>query len=140
MALGEKLARLLSGGEVIELSSDLGGGKTTLVKGLAKGLGCKDEVVSPTFTISRVYQLPSGKELQHYDFYRLAPDDITAEELAEAAGQPDKIVVIEWAGNVGTHLPEDRLKVTIATTGENDRDINFSGTEKYAHIIEGLKS
>lgn len=139
MALGERLGRLLSGSEVIELSSDLGGGKTTLVKGLAKGLGYAGDVTSPTFTISRIYQLPDGKELQHYDFYRLAPDDITAEELAEAAGQPDKIVVIEWAGNVGAHLPEDRLKVEIAVTSENDREITFSGSKKYQHIIEGLK-
>ena len=140
MALGEKLAHLLKGSEVIELSSDLGGGKTTLVKGLAKGLGYDGEVTSPTFTISRVYSLPNGKELQHYDFYRLAPDDITAEELAEAAGEADKIVVIEWAGNVGAKLPDKRMKIQINATGENTREITISGQGKYQHIIEGLKA
>jgi len=140
MALGEKLGRLLSGGEIIELSSDLGGGKTTLVKGLARGLGYAGEVISPTFTISRVYQLSNGKELQHYDFYRLAPDDITAEALAEAAGQSDKIVVIEWAGHVGAHLPADRLTIEITATDEDDRDITFKGSNRYAKIIQELKS
>lgn len=139
MALGERLARLLTGGEVIELSSDLGGGKTTLTKGLARGLGYTGDVVSPTFTISRVYQLPDGKELQHFDFYRLAPDDITAQELAEVAGQSDKIVVIEWAGQVGAKLPPDRLKVELTATSETQREITISGCERYKSIIEGLK-
>jgi tRNA threonylcarbamoyladenosine biosynthesis protein TsaE len=140
MALGERLAPALKGGEVIELASDLGGGKTTLVKGLAKGLGYSGEVVSPTFTISRVYQLPDQRELHHFDFYRLAPDDITAEELAEVAHQPDKIVVIEWAGHVGAHLPEDRLKIELIATSETDRDITISGGPTYAKIVEALKS
>jgi tRNA threonylcarbamoyladenosine biosynthesis protein TsaE len=140
MALGEKLGSLLKGGEVIELSSDLGGGKTTLVKGLAKGLGYDGDVVSPTFTISRVYRLPAGQELHHFDFYRLKPGDITAEELAEVANQPDKIVVIEWAGNVGAKLPEDRMTIRLQATSESKRDIEVKGAGRYVNIIEGLKS
>lgn len=128
------------GGEIIELSSDLGGGKTTLTKGLARVLGYAGEIVSPTFTISRVYQLPNGKELHHFDFYRLAPDDITAAELAEAAGDPNNIVVIEWAGHVGAKLPADRLKVELVATSETDREITISGSERYKKLIESLKT
>ena len=139
MALGEKLAGQLVGGEVIELSSDLGGGKTTLTKGLASGLGYTGDLVSPTFTISRVYVLPNGKELHHFDFYRLAPNDVTAAELAEAAGDPNNIVVIEWAGHVGAKLPEDRLKIELVATSENDREITISGSDRYKKIIDELK-
>ena len=140
MALGERLGRLLAGGEIIELSSDLGGGKTTFVKGLARGLGYIGEVVSPTFTISRVYVLPHDKELHHFDFYRLEPDDIAAEELAEVAGQLDKIVVIEWAGQVGAKLPTDRLKIELQATTETNREITFRGQGRYIKIIEHIKS
>lgn len=131
---------MLAGGEIIELSSDLGGGKTTLAQGIAKGLGYTGDIISPTFTVSRVYRLPKGKELYHFDFYRLAPDDVTSLELAEAAGQPDKIVLIEWAGQVGSRLPEDRMTVTIEATGETERQFTFSGGDRYQQIIEGLKS
>jgi tRNA threonylcarbamoyladenosine biosynthesis protein TsaE len=137
--LGERLGQLLRGGEVIELASDLGGGKTTLVKGIARGLGLSEEIVSPTFTISRVYKLPKGQELYHFDFYRLQPEDITAEELAEVVGQPDKIVAIEWARQVGTKLPNDRLLIKLTASRETERQIEITGSEKYQAIIEGLK-
>src|SRR6185312_5854101 len=65
-----KIGRKLQGGEVIELISDLGGGKTTFVRGLAKGMGSQDTVRSPSFTLSNEYR--SGKlTLYHFDFYRL---------------------------------------------------------------------
>lgn len=140
MVLGERLGRLLSGGEVIELSSDLGGGKTTLVKGIAKGLGVDEPIVSPTFTISRVYQMPGNKRLFHFDFYRLSPGDVAAEELAEASGQPSNIVVIEWAGQVGTKLPEDRMTIELIASGEDEREITIKGRGRYSTIIEGLSA
>src|SRR6185436_20817876 len=82
-SLGEKVGRNLKGGEVIVLSSDLGGGKTTFVRGLARGADSADHVSSPTFTLSKVYQLQNDtkastdsntktlREIQHFDFYRL---------------------------------------------------------------------
>jgi len=68
--LAEAIGRRLTGGEVIELVSDLGGGKTTFVRGLARGLGSADVVSSPTFTVSKVYKADK-LELHHFDFYRL---------------------------------------------------------------------
>ncbi len=111
-----------------------------MAQGIAKGLGYDGDIVSPTFTISRVYQLSHGRELQHYDFYRLEPDDITAQELAEAAGDESKIVMIEWAGHVGANLPKDRLSVSLIALSETDREITFSGSGRYAKIIKDLKA
>ncbi|MEX0934274.1 MAG: tRNA (adenosine(37)-N6)-threonylcarbamoyltransferase complex ATPase subunit type 1 TsaE [Candidatus Saccharimonadales bacterium] len=120
--LGGKIGQLLRGGEVIELISDLGGGKTALVKGIASGIDSKDQVMSPTFTISRIYR---GKdlELHHFDFYRLEDPGIMADELSETINEKNISVVIEWAGVVKGVLPDDRLSVEISATGENSRDI-----------------
>ncbi|HSX48552.1 MAG TPA: tRNA (adenosine(37)-N6)-threonylcarbamoyltransferase complex ATPase subunit type 1 TsaE, partial [Candidatus Nanoarchaeia archaeon] len=99
--MGERIGRALKGGQVIELVSDLGGGKTVLVKGMAQGLGYKGDVTSPTFTISRVYQVRPGLELHHFDFYRLGRGDIVAQELEEVINDSEVIVAIEWAENAG---------------------------------------
>jgi tRNA threonylcarbamoyladenosine biosynthesis protein TsaE len=132
---------LLRGGDVVELNSDLGGGKTTLMKGIAKGLGYEGEVTSPTFTISRVYQLPNDLELHHFDFYRLNSADIVNQELAEVVGQPDVIVAIEWAQNAAKVLPRERLKVQLDWLDQNKRSITIAALgERYKEIIRGLSS
>lgn len=123
---------------MIELAGDLGGGKTTLVGGLARGLGYSGEVTSPTFTLSHIYPISDDKELHHFDFYRLEPGDIVASQLAEVAGRPDVITVIEWAGNAGAALPEDRLTLKLEATGETTRDIVITGSDHYTPLIEAL--
>lgn len=123
--LAERLAGYLYGSEMIELASDLGGGKTTFVQGLARGLGYAGRVTSPTFTLSQIYALPNGRELHHYDLYRLGEAGVIGDELAEDIGQPQIITIIEWAGIAENVLPVDRLRVEIEATGENDRDFVF---------------
>ena len=141
LLLGAKLGALLKGREVIELSSDLGGGKTAFVKGLAGGLGYTGNVISPTFTISKVYPLPHGLELHHFDFYRLADGDVVAAELAEIIGQPDIITAIEWPDTAASVLPDDRLRITIMATGETTRSFTFMSTgPKHQTLINGLQS
>src|SRR5689334_25117700 len=103
--LGEAIGERLKGGEVIELVSDLGGGKTTFVRGLARGFGSSDRVASPTFTISKVYKSGS-KELHHFDFYRLQESGLIAHELEEIIHDPMCTVVVEWAAVVKNVLPE----------------------------------
>src|SRR3954464_2609199 len=94
--LGALLGSRLVGGEVIELRSDLGGGKTTFVKGLAIGAGSSANAASPTFTLNRVY--PAKKfSIYHYDFYRLANAGILADQLAETVNDSQAVVVVEWA-------------------------------------------
>jgi tRNA threonylcarbamoyladenosine biosynthesis protein TsaE len=140
-AVAGRLAKLLRGGEVIELASDLGGGKTTFVQGLARGLGYDGEVASPTFTLSRVYNVSGGRELHHYDFYRLGDSGIVGSELADNLGDPAIITVIEWAGVVEASLPADRLHINFEVTGDTDRLLKFSSRGPASdRLITGLKA
>ncbi len=120
--IGEKLGRRLSGGELIELTGDLGTGKTVFIKGLAKGLGISQPISSPTFTISRVYQV-NGKSFHHFDFYRIDSGDIVAMEITEAANDPDAIVVVEWAEHIKEALPPDFLAINLRRLGEDQREV-----------------
>jgi tRNA threonylcarbamoyladenosine biosynthesis protein TsaE len=140
-AVAARLAKLLKGGEVIELASDLGGGKTTFVQGLAQALGYTGDVASPTFTLSKTYQLPSGLELHHYDLYRLGESGVVGDELAEDLGDPHVITAIEWAGVVESDLPADRLRLQFEPTGDTDRRLVFSaGGDRSTAILKELAS
>src|SRR5688572_5517582 len=88
---GKRFGSRCKGGEVFVLASDLGGGKTTFTKGLAAGLGSLDKVVSPTFTVSRVYKCRDGLYLHHFDFYRLNEPGVVGHELAEVIGDPHAV-------------------------------------------------
>ncbi len=123
--LGAKLGALLRGGEIIELVGDIGAGKTTFTKGLARGMSIDEDVQSPSFTISRVYDAPNGLRLAHYDFYRLHNAGIMADDLHETLGDPITVTVIEWAEIVSGILPEDRLTLLISSTGDDARRIEF---------------
>ncbi|HEY6737011.1 MAG TPA: tRNA (adenosine(37)-N6)-threonylcarbamoyltransferase complex ATPase subunit type 1 TsaE [Candidatus Saccharimonadia bacterium] len=124
--LAAALGRLLHGGEVIELASDLGGGKTTFTQGLAAGLGFTGHVTSPTFTLSQIYKLPSKLELHHYDLYRLQETGVVGDELNEDLGDPEIITVIEWADIAESDLPADRLTVRFKLASEEARELEFT--------------
>ena len=94
-ALGKEIAGKLTGGEVFLLSGDLGAGKTVLTKGIARGLGVKDEVTSPTFAIHNEYQ--GRLKLEHFDFYRLeSAEEARILGLEEILGAKDSVSVCEW--------------------------------------------
>jgi tRNA threonylcarbamoyladenosine biosynthesis protein TsaE len=132
--IGQKLGSKLRGGEVIELVSDLGGGKTTFVRGMARGLGSQDAVASPTFTISRQYR--AGRlMLYHFDFYRLAEPGIVAAELLEVISDPKAIVVIEWGEIVKNVLPINRLTIKFQSTGEAIRQLIFNYPSKLSYLV-----
>jgi tRNA threonylcarbamoyladenosine biosynthesis protein TsaE len=132
--IGQKLGARLRGGEVIELVSDLGGGKTTFVRGVARGLGSQDTVASPTFTISRQYQ--AGElTLYHFDFYRLSEPGIVASELLEVIDDPKAIVIIEWGEIVENVLPVDRLTIMFQSTGETIRRLIFNYPGKLNYLV-----
>ena len=138
-ALGAKLGANIRGGEVIGLVSDLGGGKTTFVRGLVQGMGSVDKVSSPTFTISKLYQ--TGElDVHHFDFYRLPEAGIMADELAEIAGDPKCVVLIEWGDVVDHVLPESRLTVGITHTPEGKRAFDFTAAPAMAYLLEGIKA
>ena len=117
---GRHLGELLRGGEVIELVGDVGAGKTTLVKGIGEGLNIDEDIQSPSFTISRVYQARDGLELHHYDFYRLADAGIMSYELDESLHDPKVTTVIEWAETVHNVLPISSGKITLLHTPDGD--------------------
>jgi tRNA threonylcarbamoyladenosine biosynthesis protein TsaE len=136
--LAEKIGAALKGGEVIELVSDLGGGKTTFVRGLMRGLGSEDKVASPTFTVSKLYK--AGKiEVHHFDFYRLHEAGIVADELAEVAGDPMAIVVVEWADVVQHVLPAARLTITIGQRPDGSRTLDFACDQSLHYLVEAAQ-
>lgn len=133
--LAYHLAKLLLPGNVITLEGDLGAGKTAFTKGLAKGLGIKDTVSSPTFTIVKEYEgrLP----LYHLDVYRL-------ENLDEDIGfveyfYGDGVSVVEWAQFIEDYLPEERLAIKIQYVENESRKLTFKpiGTQ-YENILKKL--
>lgn len=124
-ALAEKIGSLLKGGEVYQLVGDVGAGKTTFVKGLAKGLKVDDEVQSPSFTISRQYEGRDNLQLVHYDFYRLTDPGIMANEVEEMVHDATTITVIEWADIVEGVLPENHLTLTFTAPTETSRHIDI---------------
>lgn len=127
ISLAKKIARKLHGGEVITLSGPLGAGKTTFVKGLAKGLGVNKIITSPTFILMNIYKLQAEncelKYLTHIDCYRIKKAqeiiDIGAQEYF---GRKDTVVVIEWAERIQKILPKKRINITIKI-GKNHRRI-----------------
>jgi tRNA threonylcarbamoyladenosine biosynthesis protein TsaE len=136
--LAEKIGQRLKGDEVIELISDLGGGKTTFTRGLSRGAGSDDTVASPTFTISKVYKAPHF-EIHHFDFYRLHEPGIMADELAEIVGDTHIVTVVEWGESVRHILPQKHLRVEIAQAGGDGREIVLSAAPGLEYLLEDLK-
>jgi tRNA threonylcarbamoyladenosine biosynthesis protein TsaE len=137
-ALGERLGRLLSPGDVIALFGDLGAGKTTLTRGIAIGLGLAADIHSPTFTL--IHEHPGAVPLYHVDLYRL-----TTEEEVETLGldeyiYSDGVTIIEWADRMKSTLPKDRLDITLRMQGDTERELTFeTDSERVWKIIEGLE-
>ena len=123
--LGACIGASLKGGEVFELVGDVGAGKTTFVKGLARGLEISDEVQSPSFTISRQYDGRDELQLVHYDFYRLNDPGIMAMEVSEMVHDPQMITVIEWADIVEGVLPDGHHTIRITAPTEATRSVEL---------------
>jgi len=138
-ALARTIGQHVRGGECFELTSDLGGGKTTFTRGLVAGMGSDDVVASPTFTISKQYDA-GEKTVYHYDFYRLQEPGLVAEELAESVDDPQAVSVIEWAQTVGHVLPAQRMRVQINKQAASDtaREIVFDVPDEQAYLLEGI--
>lgn len=121
MNFAAEYAKSLAAGDVVLLNGEMGAGKTVFCKGVAKGLGIEDEILSPTYAYMNDYY---GK-LYHFDCYRLS-----CGEQAEALGlcdyfYADGVCLIEWAENISSVLPEKVRRVTINKTGENGREIIY---------------
>lgn len=138
--IGEQLANSLKPNDVILLDGDLGAGKTTFTKGLAKGLGIKRYVKSPTFTIIHEYR-EGRMPLFHMDVYRLEDgggDDLGWDEYFYGDG----VSVIEWSQFIQDYLPEDYLRITLKRNDESDnqRTLAFDAQgERYTTLLNDLK-
>ena len=133
-AIGEKLAQQLKPGTILAYRGDLGAGKTAFTRGLARGLGFREQVTSPTYTIVNEY-LGGFMPLFHFDMYRLHSSDdlfdIGWDDYLERGG----ICAVEWSENVEDAL-EEPITVTIEKLGENSRRITVEGSE--THALTGL--
>ena len=136
--LGEHIGSKLCGGEVIELISDLGGGKTTFTRGLVRGAGSIDKVSSPTFAISREYAAPKFR-IVHFDFYRLNEAGIVADELAEILSDDTYVTVVEWGEIVADVLGGNKITVSLVLQSDGSRKITVAYPEKYGHLLEAVK-
>ena len=116
-SVGQYYGERASAGEVVCLNGDLGVGKTVFVKGFAKGLGIPEHVVSPTFTIIRIYE--SGKlPMYHFDVYRIEDEDEMEEVGYEEFFYGEGVTLIEWASRIEDLIPEDALRITIEKAPE----------------------
>ncbi len=134
--LGEKLGASLKGKTAIELVGDIGAGKTTLAKGIAKGMGVNDEVSSPSFTLSRNYQASSGLYLYHYDFYRLEDIGLLNHQLQESLEDEQGVTLIEWAKSTAKLLPKNHITIEIKAKGEHSRLVKINCDAKLAEVIK----
>ena len=135
--LGLKIGKLLRGGELIAMTGDLGAGKTTLSKALARGLEIDDYITSPTFTIVNEY---SGRvKLFHFDVYRIADIEEMYDLGYEEYFYSDGVCIVEWSNLISEILPENRINLDITYLDENKREITISGTgEKFDSLVKGL--
>ena len=128
-AIGEQLGRSLDRGSVVAYLGGLGMGKTAFTRGLARGLGCRSRVTSPTFTIVNEYNGPTP--LFHFDMYRLESEDalfdIGWEDYLDRGG----VCAVEWSENVEDALPPDTVHVTICRHPQQEdwRIIEVTGGE-----------
>jgi tRNA threonylcarbamoyladenosine biosynthesis protein TsaE len=138
LEIAERIGSRLQGGEVIELISDLGGGKTTFTKGLAAGAKSEDKVHSPSFTIENEYRA-EHLTIHHLDFYRLIDPGIMKNELIETLEDSKNVIVIEWADIVENVLPETRLIIKIKSLSETERQFEIDYPESLSYLVDGLK-
>lgn len=123
---------------MIELAGDIGGGKTTFVRGLARGAGSNDVVSSPTFTISKQYS--AGKlTIHHLDFYRVQESGLMKYDLHDLFKDPKVVIVVEWANVVHGVLPKSRLIIKFKITDLSSRQLVMSAPKRLEYLLEGVK-
>lgn len=126
-ALGQILGAQFEGGEVLALCGDLGAGKTKFLQGLAKGLGIKGRVNSPTFNILKLYKINGNKNVKafcHIDAYRLHSEkDLISLGVEEFFKDKKTVTAIEWAEKVKKIWPKNAIIIEIKHLNENSREI-----------------
>lgn len=134
---GQIFARTLKKQDVISLIGDLGAGKTTLTKSIAKSFEIEENVTSPTFSLVNTYY--GNIQLNHIDLYRLE-DEMEIESLdIDELLYPEGITIIEWASQAQSYMPRNLIEIYIEKTGDVSRKIRIDGNNKREkEIIEEL--
>lgn len=131
--LGEKIGRLLKSGDVIAYSGGLGAGKTTITRGISIGMGLKDEVISPTFSLVNEY-IGEKTRLYHFDMYRISsPDDLETTGFYDYL-EDGGVLAIEWSENIESELPDNTIRINIERIDDNSRQITIDGDDRFANI------
>jgi tRNA threonylcarbamoyladenosine biosynthesis protein TsaE len=118
---------------VLALEGELGGGKTTFVQGLAKGLGIREKILSPTFVLMRSFRVrnDSFKKLFHVDCYRIKnPEDMVRLGFDKIVSNRENFVVVEWAKRIKSILPKSKIKINFKFIDENKREIKIKWKQK----------
>ena len=113
---------------VVALSGDLGAGKTTLTQEIARELGVRDNVISPTFVIMKQYEIKNGKHKQliHIDAYRLnSHKELVTLGWEELISNPKNLILIEWPEKVEEIIPKHTKKIKLSHRSEYEREIEF---------------
>lgn len=123
LSLAEDLGKRARGGEVFALFGELGTGKTIIAKGIARGLGIKEVITSPTFNLLEIYQ--NEFPLYHFDLFRIEKDDEFDQLSFEEYWEGDGISVIEWADRALLRLPPSAIRITIEYINDTRRRITI---------------
>lgn len=132
MRLGLTFGKKCKGGEIFSLEGNLGSGKTIFSKGLAKGLGIKKNVTSPTFIIQNIYEIKNIeknnlKKLIHIDAYRLSSKrDLENIGFFDFLNNKENIILIEWGTKIKKFLPSKTKTIRLKFIEENVREIIIS--------------
>jgi len=132
IAAAEKLGKLLRPGDMIAYKGGLGAGKTTFTRGIAVGMGLRDDVSSPTFALVNEYR-GDKITLYHFDMYRIMTEDGLESTGFYDYPFEDNVAAVEWSENIAEFLPNGTIFITISTIGENDREIIIEDGERFAH-------
>lgn len=138
VTLGRKVASILKKGDVVNLTGDLGAGKTKFVSGLLDFYNKQDEISSPTFTIVNEHTLSSDLKLFHFDVYRLEnPDEFLAIGGDEFFTQG--ICLIEWGEKIEHLLPQNHLRIQIEKDIEDESKRKFTFTSSNQNLIKAIE-
>lgn len=125
--IARDLGRKLTAGDTVTLTGELGAGKTLFSKGIAEGMGIKEEITSPSFSLLEIYE--STIPLYHFDLYRLHSQDELDELQFEEYWEGDGVSIIEWPDRAGERLPKHRININIEYIDSTNRRITIEHSD-----------
>lgn len=128
-SVGYNVGKLLTAGTIVKLYGNLGAGKTTMVRGIARAFGIpRESVVSPSFTIITEYE--SSPRFLHIDLYRIrGSSDLESTGIWDVIGN-DAVAIVEWPEHAGDELPDDAVVIRIEHLSEDEREISIEGIDE----------